>query len=202
MRADLVVSSEPVGGHVAYLAQGFKDVAVSVQRLDVGFAPAIVGRLSVSDELGYEIYKLAPHVQSVFDTCLIKGRDLGVRLAGMYAVNSLRLEKSFGIWSGECSRDYTPAMAGLKRFTAYDKPSFIGREAALQDRDTSPPIRLVALAVDALDAEATDYEHIYLHDRYVGFVTSGGYGHATGTSLAMGYVEHDLPLNATGLSQS
>ena len=117
----------------------------------------------------------------------------------MYALNSLRLEKSFGIWSREFSRDYTASMAGLDRFIAHDKPSFIGREATLQDR-ASVPIRLVTLAIETTDADASGYEPIYHRNRYVGYVTSGGYGHTVGTSLAMGYVEHDVPDDATGLS--
>ena len=56
----------------------------------------------------------------------------------MYALLSLRIEKGFGIWSREFSRDYTPTESGLARFVAYDKPGFIGREAALCDRETAP----------------------------------------------------------------
>jgi dimethylglycine dehydrogenase len=173
---------------------------MSVRRLDVGLAPAIVGRVSVTGELGYEIYVPAPYLQSVFDAAMANGRDLGVRLAGMYAVNSLRLEKSFGIWSREFSRDYTPAMARLERFLAYDKPSFIGRDAALRKRGSEPSIKLVTLAIETTDADASGYEPIYRGDRYVGFVTSGGYGHTVGTSLAMGYVDQDVAADASGLS--
>jgi dimethylglycine dehydrogenase len=166
---------------------------MGVRRVDVGLAPAIVGRVSVTGELGYEIYVPAPYLQSVFDLAMAEGCDLGVRLAGMYAVNSLRLEKSFGIWSREFSRDYTPVMAGLDRFVAYDKPCFIGRDAALRDRVSKPAIELVTLAIETTDADASGYEPIYAGDRYVGFVTSGGYGHTVRTSLAMGYINRDVP---------
>jgi len=59
---------------------------------------------------------------------------LDARHVGFYALNALRLEKSFGIWAREFSPDYTPRMAGLDRFIAYDRPNFIGREAAIRDR--------------------------------------------------------------------
>jgi dimethylglycine dehydrogenase len=106
----------------------------------------------------------------------------------MYALNSLRLEKGFGIWSREFSRDYTPRMSGLDRFIAYDKRNFIGRDSALEDRDTVPDKRLVTLTVDSPDADPAGYEPIWLDTQIVGFVTSGGYGHCAGMSLAMGYL--------------
>ena len=78
--------------------------------------------------------------------------------------------------------------SGLARFIAYDKPAFIGREAALKDRDTAPERQLVLLDVDAADAEASFYEPIWSGDQRVGFVTSAAYGHTVARSLAMGYV--------------
>ena len=125
-----------------------------------------------------------------------------MRHIGMYALNSLRLEKGFGIWSREFSRDYTPRMSGLDRFVAYDKPDFIGRDAALRDRASVPEKRLVTLAIDSPDADAAGYEPIWHHGRIVGFVTSGGYGHCAAASLAMGYLQSAIPDGETGLSVS
>jgi dimethylglycine dehydrogenase len=114
------------------------------------------------------------------------------RWVGMYALNSMRLEKSFGIWSREFSRDYSPHATGLSRFVDYGKPSFVGRDAALRDRDAQPARRLVTLAIQADRADATGYEPIYRAHKLVGFVTSGGFGHCVETSLAMGYVDADV----------
>jgi dimethylglycine dehydrogenase len=91
-------------------------------------------------------------------------------------------------------------MSGLCRFVAYDKPKFIGREAALDDKARPPEKRLVALKVDSPAADAAGYEPIWLGSRLVGFVTSGGYGHCVGTSLAMGYLESAIPDDQDGLS--
>jgi dimethylglycine dehydrogenase len=127
---------------------------------------------------------------------------LGLRHIGMYALNSLRLEKGYGVWSREFSRDYTPRMCGLDRFVAYDKPDFLGREAALRDRAAAPARRLVLLRVDAPDADAAGYEPLWQGGRIVGFVTSGGYGHCTGASLALGYLDASVPDAEPGLSVS
>jgi len=161
---------------------------MTVRRMAVDFAPALVARLSVSGELGYEIYVPTLHMASVMQTIAQLLEEFDGRWVGMYALNSLRLEKSFGIWSREFSRDYTPHMAGLGRFIDYDKSAFVGREAALNDRDETPAHRLVALEIEADRADATGYEPICHGKELVGFVTSGGYGHCVQKSLAMGYI--------------
>jgi dimethylglycine dehydrogenase len=173
---------------------------MSVTQMDLAFAPAIVARLSVTGELGFEIYVPALYLPSLFEAVLHASADLDARHVGLYALNSLRLEKSFGIWSREYSRDYTPRMAGLTRCIEYERPDFIGRTAALRDRDTEPPHRLVTLAIEASDADATGYEPIHLGGQLVGFTTSGGYGHCADTSLAMGYLSSAVPQDASGLS--
>jgi len=175
---------------------------MAVVPMDLAFAPAIVGRLSVTGELGYEIYVPTLHLSALLDAVLEASNGLGARHIGMYALNSLRLEKGFGIWSREFSRDYTPRMSGLDRFVAYDKPDFIGREAALQDRQSVPDKRLVTIAVESPDADAAGYEPIWLGDQMVGFVTSGGYGHCAEMSLAMGYLKSTIPDGQMGLSVS
>jgi dimethylglycine dehydrogenase len=189
---------------LARIANGcFRDSELpfmSVTPMDLGFSPATVARLSVSGELGYEIYVPATYLPALLDAVLEAADGLGARHVGMYAVNSLRLEKSFGIWSREFSRDYTPRMSGLCRFVAYDKPDFIGREAALDDKARLPEKRLVALKVNSPAADAAGYEPIWLGPRLVGFVTSGGYGHCVGTSLAMGYLNSAIPDDQMGLS--
>lgn len=156
---------------------------------DVGLAPAFVARLSLTGELSFEIYSPAGFVRSIYERALEAGGDFGIADFGFYALNSMRLEKSFGIWSREFSRDYTAAMSGLDRFVDYSKADFIGKAAALREREVPPDRELVTLVVDADDADAADYEPIWSNGQLVGFVTSGGYGHRVNTSIAMGYVD-------------
>jgi dimethylglycine dehydrogenase len=169
---------------------------MTARRMAVGYAPALVARLSVSGELGYEIYVPAPYLPALRSLLDAATTGMDARWLGSYALNSLRLEKGFGIWSREFTRDYTPRMAGLRRFIAYDKSAFIGREAALADRDSTPPHRLVSLAIDADDADAAGYEPILAGEELVGYVTSGGYGHCARRSLALGYLASEVRADA------
>jgi dimethylglycine dehydrogenase len=173
---------------------------MTVRRMPIALAPAIVARLSVTGELGYEIYVPALQMESVLATLQRVCVEFDGGWVGLYALNSLRLEKSFGIWSREFSRDYSPHMAGLSRFIDYEKPAFIGRDAAVKDRATTPARRLVTLAIEADDADATGYEPIYRADELVGFVTSGGYGHCVQKSLAMGYLNSTVQTESDELT--
>ena len=158
--------------------------------LDVGLVRAKVGRLSVAGELGYEINVSAAEHIVLREMLLEAGRDLGLREYGFYAMNSLRLEKSFGIWSCEFTQGYTPGMTGMDRWIAWNKGEFTGREAALAEREkNTAPQKLVTLEVDALDADASGYEPVWKDGRRVGFITSGGYGHHAGKSLAMALID-------------
>jgi len=173
---------------------------MGAREMDIGIAPALVVRVSFSGELGYEIHAPRAYVAGIYARLMEAAADLGVRDVGMYALMSLRLEKGFGVWTREYSRDYTPSECGLGRFIAYDKPDFVGRDAALRDRATPPARRLVLLEVDALDADSGFYEPISRGEERVGFVTSAGFGHTCGKSLALGYVQNTAAAPGTALS--
>ncbi|HEX2526094.1 MAG TPA: FAD-dependent oxidoreductase [Geminicoccus sp.] len=159
--------------------------------MDVGLVQAKVARISVSGELGYEINMPACEQGAVHTALLEAGRELGLRQIGYGALNSLRLEKSYGIWSREFTWAHTPRMSGLDRFVAYEKPDFIGRDAALAERAGQPPARrLVMLEVEADDADASGFEPVWRGERRVGQITSGAFGHHSGKSLALAYVDH------------
>ena len=160
---------------------------------DIGLFRTRIGRLSVTGEAGYEINcRMGDHI-ALRRLLLEAGADLGIREYGFNALLSLRLEKSYGIWSAEFTQGYTPAMTGMDRWIDWDKAGFIGRDAALAERDGNGPAqRLVTLDVAADGADASGYEPVWSGDRRVGFVTSGGYGHTVGRSLAMALVDSDL----------
>ncbi len=107
----------------------------------------------------------------------------------MRAMMSLRLDKFFGSWMSEFSPDYTAAETGLDRFISFKKnTTFIGRAAAEAERTTPPDRQLIAFKVEAEDADVQGYEPIWLEGAVVGFCTSGGYSHYSGTSVALGFV--------------
>jgi dimethylglycine dehydrogenase len=151
----------------------------------VGNCPATVCRLSFTGDLGYEITVDAGHQLALHGALLAAGEGLGLRPFGMRAMLSLRLEKSFGAWLREYRPDYTPAETGLDRFVDFAKGDFIGRDAALRERESPPPRRLATLVVDAADADVWGDEPVFKGGEVVGFVTSGGYAHYVERSVAL-----------------
>ena len=161
---------------------------MDVRNMTIGMVPCLVQRLSYTGDLGYEIFCNAIEQRQLWDTLWTAGQDLGLKPFGMRAMMSLRLDRFFGSWMREFSPDYTPAETGLSRFMASDR-DFIGAAAARAERATR---RLVAFAVDAIDADVQGYEPIWHGGAVVGFCTSGGYSHHTKTSIALGFLPLDL----------
>ncbi|MEM8877297.1 MAG: FAD-dependent oxidoreductase, partial [Pseudomonadota bacterium] len=123
---------------------------------DIGLIRAKVGRLSVAGELGYEIHCQAAEHVALRRMLLEAGAEHGLREYGYNALMSLRLEKSFGVWSKEFTQGYTPGMTGMDRWIAWDKNDFIGKTAAIAERDgNGPPQVLVTMEVDSPDADAS-----------------------------------------------
>ena len=163
-----------------------------IRRMFVGGVPAIVSRLSFSGELGYEIY-VAPQFQIALAEAVEEaGADLGLRWYGARALMSLRLEKAWGVWTLDYRPDFTAAESGLDAFIQWDK-EFVGKAAAEEERKAGPSRRLVPLVIDSpkIDGEPIDVsndEAILREGAAVGYVSSGGYGHHVGHSMALGYV--------------
>jgi dimethylglycine dehydrogenase len=158
------------------------------RKIDIGMIPALVGRVSFTGELGYEIW-VRPEYQRAMHTLLTEtGAALGLKPFGMRALLAMRLEKSFGTWAREYRPIYGPYEAGLGRFVDLKRGGFVGAEAATAERAHGGKMRLSAFAVDATDADAIGDEPIWRDGKVIGWVTSGGYGHCVGRSLALGYI--------------
>jgi len=168
---------------------------LSCREMQVVDTNAMVARISLTGELGYEI-NVPVSQQSALYTALMKaGVDLGLVNIGNRALDSLRLEKSYGVWNSEFTQGYTPGMSYLKNFIAFDKIDFIGKEAVLKEKETGTNQTLVTLQVDAIEAEPSPYSPVKQDGKVVGFVTSSAYGHYVKQSLALAYVDNDA-LNA------
>jgi len=174
---------------------------MSCQEMDLGLIRAKVARISVAGELGFEINCPVASHETLRNTLLDAGKPEGMMEYGYNALLSLRLEKSFGIWSTEFTQAYTPGMTGMDQWIDWSKTEFMGRGKALEEKDAqSPSMVLVTLEIDALDADASGYEPIWKDTKRVGFVTSGGYGHTVNKSLAMALVKPEFSTLGTELA--
>ena len=165
---------------------------MAVRHIDIGMVPAICGRVSYTGDLGYELWVKAAHLTRLFDDLMDAGAAFGIRPFGSRALNALRLEKNYGSWAREYRPLYGPLDTGLDRFVAYDKSiDFIGKDAAVADRLAGGSKRLISLAVSAADADVIGDEPVFFKGAVAGWVTSGGYAHASDMSVALAMVDKD-----------
>jgi dimethylglycine dehydrogenase len=160
--------------------------------------PALLGRISFTGEPGYEIWVTTDYQRALYDLLSAAGRAHGLRLFGGRALNALRIEKSFGTWAREYRPIYGPYEAGLGRFVDLNKGDFVGRAAALEERESGGALRLMSFSVEAADADASGDEPIWHDGRVVGWVTSGAFGHRVQRSLALGYIPAALAAASEG----
>ncbi|WP_299816236.1 FAD-dependent oxidoreductase [uncultured Roseibium sp.] len=158
------------------------------REMDVASAPCKVNRISYTGDLGYEIWMAPEYERQVYDALMAAGAEFGIRNFGMRALLSLRLEKNFGTWFREFRPIYGPYEADLGRFVKLSKETFIGKEAARTEFEEGPERRRVTFVVDALDADVMGDEPVWHQGKVIGWITSGGYAHFIGRSLAQGYV--------------
>jgi len=172
---------------------------LAVRCLNVGATPCRVGRISYTGDLGYELWCPAEFQRRLYLDLAAAGRPHGIRHFGARAMNGLRLEKAFGSWAREYRPTRGPVECGLDRLIDFGKPNgFVGRDAAARERETGGELRLRLFAVDVEDVDALGDEPIR-HDGAVrGRVTSGGFAHMSGLSLALGFVPKELAHAAEG----
>ena len=155
---------------------------------DVANVPAMVNRVTYTGDLGYEIWVQPDYLRRLYREIMAAGRAHGVVNFGMRALLSMRLEKNFPTWYRELRPIYGAFEAGLDRFVDLGKNDFVGRDRALEEKRSGGTLRRLTFTVDAHDADVLGDEPIWRDGQVVGWVTSGGFAHWAGKSVAMGYV--------------
>jgi dimethylglycine dehydrogenase len=163
------------------------------QKINVGHAQAMALRVNFVGELGWELHHPIEMQTSIFDALMAAGKKFDIRLFGIKAMDSMRLEKSYRVVGRELSIEYSAHECGLQRFVRTDKPDFLGR-AGLAARQASPTAnRFVTMEVHGVtDADARGSEPILHGEKLVGRTTSGGYGWRVGKSLALAMVQPEF----------
>ena len=164
---------------------------LSAREIEVAGVPLRALRVSYVGELGWELHHPMDRMESLYDAVMAAGEEFGVANFGLYAMNSMRMEKGYKGWGSELTTELTPIEGGLDRFVDMESP-FIGREAVVERTRKGVDTRLVYLSLDAVDADAHGNEPVYAGERVVGLTTSGAYGYAVERSIAFAFVEPDL----------
>ncbi len=155
-------------------------------------------RVNYVGELGWELHVRMADAVAVYEAVWAAGEKFGIADFGLYAMNSLRIEKSYAGLGAELTNEITPVEANMLRFVKLDH-DFRGRAAVERVQAAGAITHLVTVRVDAVDYDIRGGEPVFAGDRIVGVTTSGGYGHATGLSLGFAYVDSGFDVNGTKL---
>lgn len=169
---------------------------MAIQDATVAGKPAKLFRVSFAGELGWEVHTAFEDSPVVYQAIIAAG----AKPFGMYALNSMRIEKGYRTWKGDLSTDYSMLEAGLDRWVKYEKPQdFIGKAALIAERDAGIKKRFVTMIVDAGDQDAPYMSTVYHGDEVVGETTSGDWGYRIDKSVALGTIRADLAVPGTEL---
>ena len=149
-------------------------------------------------ELGYEIFHPIEQQIAVYQTLTQAGNAFDLRMFGMYAMDAMRLEKGYLAWKSEMNVHHTPFETPIAWTVKWDK-DFIGKSGLEKQKANGVPRQLACLTVEADTADPWGYNPIFNGDKIVGMTSSGGYGHRTEQSIALGYVPPELAKPGTRL---
>ncbi|MEO0429313.1 MAG: FAD-dependent oxidoreductase [Pseudomonadota bacterium] len=169
---------------------------LSHQTATVAGCSAILARVSFAGELGWEIHAKFDEIPAIWDAVTAGG----ARPFGMFALNSLRMEKGYRAWKGDLSTDYTLLEGGLDRFIRFNKEQdFPGRAALLAEKQRGPSKRFATMLVEANGCDAPYMSNVWRGMDRVGEVTSSGWGYRVESSIALAMLTPEAAAPGTAL---
>jgi heterotetrameric sarcosine oxidase gamma subunit len=163
------------------------------REIEVGYAKAWTLRVSYTGELGWELYVPTEFATGVYDRLVSAGADLGLRHAGAFAFDALRLERGFRSWGHDVGAVDDPFAGGLGFAVHLDGGrEFVGAEALARLREAPRERRLVSVRVEDPTAMLWHGESVVDGERRIGHVTSGGYGHTLGRPVGLAWVRAEV----------
>ena len=158
------------------------------RQIEIGMGLARAHRVSYVGELGWELYVCADMAGHVFETLMEAGADHALRLCGLHAMDSCRIEKGFRHFGHDITCEDHVLEAGLGFAVSKTKPDFIGRDAVQRKRNGGLQRRMVQFLLDDPEPLLFHNEPILRDGAYVGYLSSGNYGHHLGAAVGLGYV--------------
>lgn len=160
----------------------------TAQEIELGMGLARAHRVTYVGELGWEIYVSSDMAGHAFETLWEAGQDMGLKLCGMHMMDSCRIEKGFRHFGHDITCEDHVVDAGLGFAVKTDKPDFIGREAVIARKESGPQNRMLQFKLTDPEPLLFHNEPILRDGEYVGYLTSGNYGHTLGGAMGLGYV--------------
>ena len=165
---------------------------MAVRPVVIGHAEAMAMRISYSGEMAWELHIPNEQLYLMWTELMAAGEGFGIKPFGLYATESMRLEKGYRHWKADLMVEFNPAESALDRFYTRDKENYLGKDGFESQLQQGLRKRFVTMVVDADHAPAHAGDPIHHQGRQIGSVTSGGYGHRVEANIAYGFIEPDI----------
>lgn len=172
---------------------------MSAKSCFVGHVEAMVMAVSFSGEQAFEVHIPNTQLHAAYLALTRAGEVHGLTHFGMYAIESMRMEKGYGHWKGDFITEFNPIEAGVERFVDMSK-SFPGKEGLKRQIALGNRRNRVLLEIDNTTAPAHAGETVFDGDTAVGTITSASWGHRVNKNLAMAYIDPEKANVGTDLS--
>jgi len=170
---------------------------LSLQNATIENKQILLARVSYAGELGWEIHAKNEDMSLIYEKVLSEGATP----FGMFALDSLRVEKGYRAWKGDLSTDYSLLESGLERFIKFDKKEvFPGKQSLLSEKQRGSVKKFVSMIIKDNECDAPYMSTIWHDGKIIGEVTSGAYGHRVNASIALGMVKTDLAISGQTVS--
>ena len=170
---------------------------LSLQNATIENKQILLARVSYAGELGWEIHAKNEDMSLIYEKVLSEGATP----FGMFALDSLRVEKGYRAWKGDLSTDYSLLESGLERFIKFDKKEvFPGKQSLLSEKQRGSVKKFVSMIIKDNVCDAPYMSTIWHDGKIIGEVTSGAYGHRVNASIALGMVKTDLAISGQTVS--
>lgn len=170
----------------------------TARTIEIGMCHARAHRVTYVGELGWELYVSSEMAGHVFETIMEAGPEVGLKLVGLHAMDSLRIEKAFRHFGHDITCEDHVIDAGLGFAVKTAKNDFIGREAVLKRKEDGPKSRMLQFKLTDPGPLLFHHEPIVKDGTVVGYLSSGNYGHTLGAAVGLGYVPADMAADTTG----
>lgn len=158
---------------------------LSIQKAQIGDITCLLARVSFTGELGWEIHAAMDDIPDIYDAII----EAGAKPFGMFALDSMRIEKTYRTWKTDLSTDYTLLECGMARFIKWDKPEFVGKSALENEKQQGSKRQFTVMVIEDSDYDAPYMANVLNDGKIVGEVTSGNFGYRVNKSIALGMVQ-------------
>ena len=158
-----------------------------------------VSRTGYTGEDGFEIFVDNSHCLELWNILLKKGKEMGLKPAGLGARDTLRLEAGYILFGNEIDDFTTPMEAGIGWTVKFDKPDYIGKDALMRSIKSGSKRKLIAFKMVDKGIPRTDNDIVY-RDNIIGKVTSGTFSPTLEIGIGNGYVLTHIAENKRQIS--